>query len=177
MAINTKIIGRVLEIFIVVLMVALVVSTIIHWINPYAFVSEAMIKHSEQNYGFCFKTLHWQTKLLFTVLGAIGTAIVFYGLWIGRSIAILLRQRTLLSRQGVEHFVLLKKIVFVWGAFNLFQSGVSFIFFMPKMAMKLKILSFGMMFFSTFIFWGIVALFTAIIRRSAKLQEDQQLTV
>lgn len=174
---RSVILSRTLEVFFIVLIIGTIISTLVQWFSPQSFMNAAWVAHVEQTTGFNFYKLTWTQRLPLYVLGAITSAVMLYGLWIGVKIARLIRTTTILSDESVELFAKLKTTAMVFGLLTIVNYVYSILYLMPKMEPKMKLLSFIGTALGQLMIIGFFAAITALIKRGARLRKEQDLTV
>lgn len=177
MKLSQKLLGRGLEVLFCLLMVVIVMSAFINSFFPDLLMGEKVLKAMEDAYGFNIKKLSFFTRGVLIFLGSIGTAIIVYGLWVGRKIAQLVARGEIISDPSAKLFIQLKKIVLYWGIFNVVQYLGTYQFLMPKMELKMMLWSMVMMSIGHLMIFIVFASISAVITRSARLKTDQDLTV
>lgn len=177
MKFNSRVLGRFLEVFFVLMMVVVVASAVINSFFPEWFMGEKVMKAMEDAYGFNIKKLSFFCRGLLIFVGTVGTALMVYGLWLGKKIAQLASHGEMISESSAKLFRQLRQLVLGWGIFNVVQCLGTYQFLMPKIEFKMMIWSMVFMSISHLFIFIFVASIAAVIGRSARLKADQDLTV
>ena len=177
MKMSTKILGRGLEILFMVLIGVIIVSAVVNSFFPEWFMGEKVMKAMEDAYGFNIKKLSFFYRGVLIFIGSISTAMMVYGLWLGKKIAQLVSQGELISEPSAKLFTQLKKLILYWCVFNLVQMLGTYQFLMPKMEFKMMAWSLMFMSISHLMIFIFVASIASVVKRSARLKTDQDLTV
>lgn len=177
MKFNSKFFGRCLEVVSITFMIGIVVTSVIGWFFPDLMVSEQSVKLAEEMYGFNMKKLSMLSRLFLYFVSAIGSTIMLYGLWTLRKISHLVIKSEVLTKNGAALFCELKKTILYWMLFNVAYWAIFYTAFMPKMPFKTMLLGGIFSLIGNLVIYGFFALFARIITRTARLQEDQDLTV
>jgi hypothetical protein len=177
MKFNIRLVGRCLEILFKGLIIFTVISSVLNVFFPNLFLSEQMIANMENLYGFNITKISILSRVFLYTIGALGTTILLYGFWVASKIAKLMSTRELLSETSVKLFQQLKNILLCWGLYSMFQLAFTYAFFMPKMDLKTKILACIFTGLGNLMFYGILAIITAVIKRAARLKSEQDLTI
>ncbi len=177
MKLNVKFLGRCLEGLFLGLIPVMVVYFLINHLFPDLLMGEKMMTGIEELYGFNLKKLSIVMRSLVFFFGAISTAFMIYGLWIGAKIARLYSNGETLSEGSATLFIQLKAMVFCWGLYSVSLQGITSKVLMPKMPFNMVIL--GVFFTAIFflLLYIVVAALSAVVTRGARLQKDQDLTV
>ncbi|MBM3886956.1 DUF2975 domain-containing protein [Candidatus Dependentiae bacterium] len=179
MKINTKILAQALKAILILIIPYLIVIQIIGCFYPTLLFNANTAEALNKGWGYdVFNLTLLQQSILF-FLGSLSTIPLVCMIITGVKALNLVKKGEILSEASVNLFTKLKLFSLYWAACNIVGYAITSYVFMPKLMQNMNLFLISLvaqviMHIGVFLFF---AAFTAIIKRGANLQQDQDLTV